>query len=67
MLNQQRFDRYGQQIQRSFLELIGQESRALIPFDHRVVRAHGNTQNHKAFWRSSTLSRQIEKIGNLLM
>jgi hypothetical protein len=67
VLNQQRFDRQGQQIQRSFLELIGQESRAQIPFDHRVVRAHGNTQNQKVFWRSSTLSRQIEKIGNLLM
>ncbi len=67
VLNQQRFDRQGQLIQKKFVELVGQESNVQIPFDHRVDKLLGSTQISKAFWRSSTFSRQIEKIGNLLL
>jgi hypothetical protein len=66
VLNQQRFDRQGQLIQKKFLELVGQMSSAQIPFDRRVDRSPGNTHGSKAFWRSSTFTRQIEKIGNQL-
>jgi hypothetical protein len=65
-LNQQRFDRQGQLIQKKFVELVGQMSSAQIPFDRRVDRSPGNTHGSKAFWRSSTFTRQIEKIGNQL-
>jgi hypothetical protein len=65
-LNQQRFDRQGQLIQKKFVELVGQMNSAQIPFDRRVDRSPGNTHGSKAFWRSSTFTRQIEKIGNQL-
>lgn len=65
-LNQQRFDRQGQLIQKKFIELVGQMSSAQIPFDRRLDRSPGNTHGRKAFWRSSTFTRQIEKIGNQL-
>jgi hypothetical protein len=66
VLNQQRFDRQGQLIQKKFVELVAQMSNAQIPFDRRVDRLRGNTHGGKAFWRSSTFTRQIEKIGNQL-
>ena len=65
-LNQQRFDRRGQLIQKKFIELVGQQSSAQIPFDRRVDRLPGNAHSSKVFWRSSTFTRQIEKIGNQL-
>ena len=66
VLNQQRFDRQGQLIQKKFVELVAQMSSAQIPFDRRVDRLPGNTHGSKAFWRSGTFTRQIEKIGNQL-
>ena len=65
-LNQQRFDRQGQLIQKKFVELVAQMSSAQIPFDRRVDRSPGNAHSSKVFWRSSTFTRQIEKIGNQL-
>lgn len=67
VLNQQRFDRPGQLIQKKFVEIVGQMHNVQIPFDRRVDRVPGNTPGSKAFWRSSTFTRQIEKIGNQLM
>ena len=66
VLNQQRFDRQGQLIQKKFVELVGQMNSAQIPFDRRVDRSPGNAHSSKVFWRSSTFTRQIEKIGNQL-
>jgi len=66
VLNQQRFDRQGHLIQKKFVQLVGQMISAQIPFDHRVDRFPMNTHGSKAFWRSSTFTRQIEKIGNQL-
>ena len=65
-LNQQRFDRQGQLIQKKFVELVGQMNSTQIPFDRRVDRSPGNAHSSKVFWRSSTFTRQIEKIGNQL-
>ena len=65
-LNQQRFYRQGQLIQKKFVELVGQMNSAQIPFDRRVDRSPGNAHSSKVFWRSSTFTRQIEKIGNQL-
>ena len=66
VLNQQRFDRQGQLIQKKFVELVGQMNSTQIPFDRRVDRSPGNAHSSKVFWRSSTFTRQIEKIGNQL-
>ena len=67
VLNKQRFDRSGQMVQRRFVELVGQSSSAQLPFDHRAAQLPNGAGSAKAFWRSSTFSRQIEKIGNQLL
>ena len=66
VLNQQRFDRQGQLIQKKFVELVAQMNSAQRPFDRRVDRSPGNAHSSKVFWRSSTFTRHIEKIGNQL-
>jgi len=66
VLNQQRFDRMGQNIQSKFLEIVGNFPKFQIPQDHRAIRSLLDAGKHHYFWRSTTFSKQIQKIGNQL-
>ena len=66
VLNQQRFDRRGQSIQRKFLEVVGNQPSFQIPQDYRSIRSQVGAAWPNNFWRSTTFIKQIEKIGNQL-
>ena len=66
VLNQQRFDRRGQSIQRKFLEVVGNQPSFQIPQDYRSIRSQEGAAWPNNFWRSTTFNKQIEKIGNQL-
>ena len=66
VLNQQRFDRRGQSIQRKFLEVVGNQPSFQIPQDYRSIRSQVGAAWPNNFWRSTTFNKQIEKIGNQL-
>jgi hypothetical protein len=66
VLNQQRFDRMGQSIQRKFLEIVGNYPSFQIPYDHRSIRSPVDATRSNLFWRSTTFHKQIQKIGNQL-
>lgn len=66
VLNQQRFDRRGQSIQRKFLEVVGNQPSFQIPQDYRSIRLQAGAAWPNNFWRSTTFNKQIEKIGNQL-
>ena len=66
VLNQQRFDRRGQSIQRKFLEVVGNQPSFQIPQDYRSIRSQEGAAWPNNFWRSTTFNKQIQKIGNQL-
>lgn len=66
VLNQQRFDRYGQIIQKRFTDLATSYPIFALPYDIRAIRAMNLPQSKYYFWRSSAFSNQITKIGNHL-
>ena len=66
VLNQQRFDRRGQSIQRKFLEIVGNQPSFQIPQDYRSIRSQEGAAWPNNFWRSTTFNKQIQKIGNQL-
>ena len=66
VLNQQRFDRRGQSIQRKFLEVVGNQSSFQIPQDYRSIGSQAGAAWPNNFWRSTTFNKQIQKIGNQL-
>jgi hypothetical protein len=66
VLNQQRFDRYGQMIQKRFIDLATSYPLFTLPYDMGAIRAVNSTQSKYYFWRSSAFSNQITKIGNHL-
>jgi hypothetical protein len=66
VLNQQRFDRMGQSIQRKFLEIAGNYPSFQIPYVHRSIRSPADATRSNLFWRSTTFNMQIQKIGNQL-
>ena len=66
VLNQQRFDRRGQSIQRKFLEVVGNQPSFQIPQDYRSIRSQAGAAWPNNFWRSTTFNKQIQKIGNQL-
>jgi len=66
VLNQQRFDRYGQMIQKRFTDLATSYPLFTLPYDMGAIRAVNSPQSKYYFWRSSAFSNQITKIGNHL-
>ncbi len=66
VLNQQRFDRFGQLIQKRFADLATSYPIVALPYDIGAVRAMNPPQNKYQFWRSNAFSKQIAKIGNQL-
>lgn len=66
VLNQQRFDRYGQVIQKRFNDLASSYPIFALPYDIRAIRAMNSPQSKYKFWRNSAFSNQIAKIGNHL-
>lgn len=66
VLNQQRFDRYGQVIQKRFNDLASSYPMFALPYDFGAIRAVNSPQSKFKFWRNSAFSNQIAKIGNHL-
>lgn len=66
LLNQQRFDRLGQMVQRQFADLVGASPNVQIPYDGRVGRVISNSKNRYSFWYSDSFKAQMEKIGKEL-
>jgi hypothetical protein len=66
VLNQQRFDRYGQVIQKRFNDLASFYPIFALPYDIGAIRAMNSPQSKYKFWRNSAFSNQIAKIGNHL-
>lgn len=66
VLNQQRFDRFGQLIQKRFTELATSCPVVTLPYDIGAIRAMNSPQSKYQFWRSNAFSKQIAKIGNQL-
>ena len=66
VLNQQRFDRFGQLIQKRFTELATSYPVVALPYDMGAIRAMNSPQSKYQFWRSNAFSKQIAKIGNQL-
>ena len=66
VLNQQRFDRYGQVIQKRFNDLASFYPIFALPYDIGASRAMNSSQSKYKFWRNSAFSNQIAKIGNHL-
>ena len=66
LLNQQRFDRLGQMVQRQFADLVGASPNVQIPYDGRVGRVINNSKNRYSFWYSDSFKAQMEKIGKEL-
>ena len=66
VLNQQRFDRYGQVIQKRFNDLASSYPMFALPYDIGAIRAMNSPQSKFKFWRNSAFSNQIAKIGNHL-
>lgn len=66
VLNQQRFDRYGQVIQKRFSDLASSYPIFALPYDIGAIRAMNSPQSKYKFWRNSAFSNQIAKIGNHL-
>lgn len=66
VLNQQRFDRYGQVIQKRFNDLASSYPIFALPYDIGTIRAMNSPQSKYKFWRNSAFSNQIAKIGNHL-
>ncbi len=66
VLNQQRFDRHGQVIQKRFNELATSHPIFALPYDIGAIRAMNSPQSKYKFWRNSAFSNQIAKIGNHL-
>ena len=66
VLNQQRFDRYGQVIQKRFSDLASSYPIFALPYDIGAIRAVNSPQSKYKFWRNSAFSNQIAKIGNHL-
>ena len=66
VLNQQRFDRYGQVIQKRFSDLASSYPIFALPYDIGAIRAMNSPQSKYKFWRNSAFSKQIAKIGNHL-
>ena len=64
VLNQQRFDRYGQVIQKRFNDLASFYPIFALPYDIGASRAMNSSQSKYKFWRNSAFSNQIAKIGN---
>ena len=64
VLNQQRFDRYGQVIQKRFNDLASPYPMFALPYDFGAIRAVNSPQSKFKFWRNSAFSNQIAKIGN---
>jgi hypothetical protein len=64
VLNQQRFDRYGQVIQKRFNDLASSYPMFALPYDIGAIRAMNSPQSKFKFWRNSAFSNQIAKIGN---
>ena len=64
VLNQQRFDRYGQVIQKRFNDLASSYPMFALPYDFGAIRAVNSPQSKFKFWRNSAFSNQIAKIGN---
>jgi hypothetical protein len=64
VLNQQRFDRFGQLIQKRFTELATSCPVVTLPYDMGAIRAMNSPQSKYQFWRSNAFSKQIAKIGN---
>lgn len=66
VLNQQRFDRHGQVIQKRFNEIATSHPIFALPYDIGAIRAMNSPQSKYKFWRNSAFSNQIAKIGNHL-
>ena len=66
VLNQQRFDRYGQVIQKRFNDLASSYPIFALPYDIGASRAMNSSQSKYKYWRNSAFSNQIAKIGNHL-
>ena len=66
LLNQQRFDRLGQMVQRQFADLVGASPNVQIPYDGRVGRVISNSKTRYSFWYSDSFKAQMEKIGKEL-
>ncbi len=66
LLNQQRFDRLGQMVQRQFADLVGASPNVQIPYDGRVGRIISTSKNRYSFWHSDSFKAQMEKIGKEL-
>ena len=66
VLNQQRFDRFGQLIQKRFTDLATSYPVVTLPYDMGAIRAMNSPQSKYQFWRSNAFSKQIAKIGNHL-
>ena len=66
VLNQQRFDRFGQIIQKQFTDLVTSYPMVALPYDLGAIRAVNLPPSKYQFWRSNAFSKQIAKIGNQL-
>ena len=66
VLNQQRFDRYGQVIQKRFNDLASFYPIFALPYDIGASRAMNSSQSKYKYWRNNAFSNQIAKIGNHL-
>ena len=67
LLNQQRFDRLGQMIQKQFIALVSKEISVQIPYDRRLGRVINGSKNWQYFWHNNAFNKQIGKIGNQLV
>ena len=66
VLNQQKFDRYGQVVQKQFLELTKSCLAVQMPYDLRTIRAATFPSKKYYLWRTTAFSKQIAKIGEYL-
>lgn len=66
VLNQQRFDKSGQNIQKRFLSITGSHSTVMLPYDIRAIRAVTPSPNKYLSWRDTAFNKQIAKIGRHL-
>ena len=62
LLNQQRFDRLGQMVQRQFADLVGASPNVQIPYDGRVGRVISNSKTRYSFGTATPLKRRWKKL-----
>jgi hypothetical protein len=67
ILNQQRFDRSGQEMQTRFRSLINGSRYFILPFTNRLAQEVSRKNMKTSYWRANSYQKQIAKIGAQLL